>query len=239
MDASNLDPLALFTLQQLLAELEDLLTLEGDRIGKPWISASRLAELFTQQHGMSPEAVGKAHGFDDSLRNLLKYSGCFLIYATPSPQEFYIAPRWAIIPIVPEGQRSPRACRVKRSWRVNGQFLRSLRLEEARRADFYQAEKEAECQPIQLPEINLVDDLAIALKQLIGQLTAKNPQTPVTIAALSRQFSLDYQQPIRPVLRTICPGLTLISLLQMIPDLVVTVDPHGAQSTVKLSAQLP
>ena len=57
--------------------------------------------------------------------------------------------------------------------------------------------------------------------EIINRLTVNHPNKNVTIAALSKKIHDDYKQPIRTVIRSVCPDMKLIELLQSIPSLDV------------------
>ncbi|MBW4695385.1 MAG: hypothetical protein KME27_26855 [Lyngbya sp. HA4199-MV5] len=77
MDESHRDHFSSLSLERLLEELENLIVLEFQRSGKPWVSVVILTELFYEKYGASPEAALKAQSCSDSLRNLLKKVGVF------------------------------------------------------------------------------------------------------------------------------------------------------------------
>lgn len=94
----------------------------------------------------------------------------------------------------------------------------------------------SEYQPILVVDIKSVTDLEIALIEIIKSLTANHPKIFVTIAVLSKRFRDYYKQPIRTVIRSMCPDLKLIELLQTIPsrpvqkvdnDWRITVEDHS------------
>jgi hypothetical protein len=194
MDESN--PVSFLSLspQQLLKELETFLALEFNKSGKYWISVTRLIELLSEKYELSLEEVEKAQDYSSILRKILASNRCFSIYGTPAPEEFYIAPLQILFP----GFQKPGETEILPC----------------------QAQEISEYQPIILSEINSVNDLEKALLEIVKSLK-NDSKKAVTIALLSAKFKDYYQQPIRPILRSVCPDMSLIELLQTIPSIHV------------------
>ena len=57
--------------------------------------------------------------------------------------------------------------------------------------------------------------------EIIKSLTVNHPKQFATVSMLSRKFSDYYGQPIRAMVRSVCPDISLIDLLQTIPNLHV------------------
>jgi hypothetical protein len=72
-----------------------------------------------------------------------------------------------------------------------------------------------------VPKISSVNDLELALIEIIQSLTATHPNEVVTLTRLSHRFSDRYQQPIRGVRRRVCPDMRLAELLQTVPGFEV------------------
>lgn len=72
-----------------------------------------------------------------------------------------------------------------------------------------------------ISDIKSVNELEFYLIQIVSILTNSNPMKFVTISEISQSFYKYYGQPIRPVIRTVCPEIKLIELLQVIPSLQV------------------
>jgi hypothetical protein len=85
----------------------------------------------------------------------------------------------------------------------------------------YPPQKCSGYQPNLLPQIQSVNDLEIVLLKLIKSLTVNQPRKVVTISRLSHKFHDSYKQPLRVVMRNLCPDLKLIELLQTVPGLQV------------------
>lgn len=222
MDEFSQHPSSSLSLQQLLTELENFIALESQRNGNPWISMARLSELFYEKYGISPEDLAKIQGYCNSLRNLLKSGKRFSIYSTQIPQEFYVALLHTIVPEFQQSQttaRHPIQYTIKRPWKVDGRLIEMLKAEDAEKISKYQAQKlpDPEYQPNLIPKIKSINDLEFILVELVRSLTANNPKKFVTIAVISKKFCTYYKQPIRTVIRSICPDLKLIELLQAIP----------------------
>ena len=238
---SHQDPSSFSSLQQLLEELENLISLESSRNGNPWITVTKLSELFWEKYRVSLEEVAKLQGYSDSLRSLFTSSRRFSIYGTQMPQEFYVALLQVVVPVYNQAQTSSIKYRIKRHWKVDGNLLRMLRNEGAEEIPSRQAQRISEYytelqsnvverkdkenegdklyQPILVPEIKSIDDFEFALMEIIKSLTADRPKQFVTIAILSKKFCDYYRQPIRSVRRSVCPDIKLIDLLQTIPNL--------------------
>ncbi len=210
MDEPNQNSSSFLSLQQLLEELESIIVFESERSSSPWIRVIRLTDLFYEKYEVSPEEVAKVQGCSDGLRGLLRSSRRFSIYDTQVPHEFYVALFQAI---APNFQRfaTPTYYRIKRPWKAEGTEENVL----------YQAQKISEYQPNLVPEIRSVNDLEIALIEIVRSLIGNDPKKFVTIAVLSKKFCDYYKQPIRVVMRSVCPDMKLIELLQTVPSLHV------------------
>ncbi|MBD1942569.1 hypothetical protein H6F50_09405 [Coleofasciculus sp. FACHB-712] len=253
MNESNQAPSSSLSLQLLLKELENLVAFESGRNGTPWISMARLTELFHEKHGFSPEQVAINQGYSDSLKSLIKSSGNFSIYSTPISQEFHIALFQAVVPSYKEIQISPIQYRIKRLRKIDRYLLqtllvqpkvkrvrkvdkalvRTLEAKDAKETPHYQKQKILESHPNLLAEISSENDLEVALIEIIRSLTENNPKKFVTIAVLSNKFCGYYKQPIRAVMRTMCPDMRLIELLQANPSLFVQKVDDGWQVTIE------
>lgn len=237
MDASNSDLSAPLSLQQLFEELENLIVLETQISRDHWVISDRLIALFYEKHKASPEVVAKAQGYSGKFRSLLASSNRFSIYGTPEPQKFYVALLQSVVPTY-QLSLTPIQYQLKRPWKVNKRLLKMLKSEGAEEIPFpasrYHSEEREHypvpsCpaqnalpqKPVLVSEINSVHDLTLALIEIIKSWTTNNSKKSVTIGILSQNFQIYYQQPIRPVLRKVCPGVKLIELLQTIPNLQV------------------
>ncbi|XHX76969.1 MAG: hypothetical protein RBJ76_21400 [Stenomitos frigidus ULC029] len=217
MDKSN-QKLSL-SLQQLLEELENFIVLELEKSGNSWISVTRLTKLFHNKYGISLEEEIKIQGCSDGLRSLLKSSGRFSIYGRPIPQQFYVA---LLQRIVPSFQQPPTTVcyKSKRLLKVDG-LLERGKAESAEESSRCQAPLKSEFCSSMPTEIKSVNDLKVALTEIIKHLSKNNPKKFVLITVLSRNFYDYYRQPIKPVVQSMCPGIKLIELLQTIPSLNV------------------
>lgn len=213
------DPSSLSSLQQLLEELEYLVFLESSRGGSPWISIARLRQLFCKKYGVSLEDAAQARGYSDSLRSLLASSKQFSIYSTSIPQKFYVALLQVVVPDHGQLPTKPIEERSKRPWKVDENLQRRPKTESVEEALFHKSKELSEYQPILVPEIKSVDELEGVLVEIIRSLTINQPKQFVTVATLSKKFRDHYEQPIRAVVRTVCPDIKLIELIQTIPNL--------------------
>jgi hypothetical protein len=186
-----------------------------------WIKATRLSELFYEKYGVLPETVAKAQGCRDGLRSLIKSSKRFSIYGTPIPQEFYVALFQVVAPAFQQSQSIPLHCRIKQRSKVDRRLSKPLQVGSTRENQLDRAQKLPEHQASSFPPIQSVNDLEVALIAIAKSLVANHPQNSVSIGRLSRKFCDYYMQPIRVVMRSICPDLKLIELLQVIPSLQV------------------
>lgn len=207
------------SLQKLIEELEKLIAIESAINDTPWICVSKLTEVFYQKHGVSLEVVAKERGYSDGLGSLLISSGHFSIYDTPIPQKFYVALLQSVVPSA--GFRQSQETSLAET------LLAEISLAESVEISKYQ--------PILVAEIESVTDLEIALIEIIKILTANHPKKIVTIAVLSKKFRDYYKQAIRTVIRSVCPDVKLIELLQSIPGLDVQKVDRDWQITVDSS----
>lgn len=220
------DRVSLSSLKELINGLKNLIVLQSSKTGNPWISIHDLTDLFYQKYQVSPEEVAKEQGYRDDLRSLFIKSRCFSIYSTQMPQEFYVALLAVVVPNYNPNQTRPIQYRIKREWKADGRLIRMLQAEGAEEILFQRPQssnsrrKILEYQPI-LPEIKSVDDLKTALMEIIKSLTIKRPKQLVTVATLSKKFRDYYGQPMRTIVRSVCPNTRLIDLLQSMPNLYV------------------
>jgi|GEM_PF-1217929 len=220
---SHQDPSLFSSLQQILDELENFIVLESSRNGNPWTKVAKLTELFYAEYGVSLEEVVRLQGYNDGLRSLFASSKRFSIYSTQIPQEFYIALFQAVMPSFHQFQKTSikYRIRIKQPWKVDGRLLGTLKAEEAEEILPHQVQRISEYQPLLVPEIESVNDLETALVEIIGSLTANHLKKFITISVLSKKFCDCYKQPVRTVIRSVCPDMKLIELLQTIPGLQI------------------
>lgn len=211
-----------FSSLQLIEELEYFIVIEsGKNNGNPWIHVTKLTEVFSKKYGVSLEEVAKLQGYSDGLRSIFTSSGRFSIYRTPIPQEFYVALLQAVVPSLYQSQPTSIEYRIKRPWKVDGGLLRMLQDSGTEEISPRQLHRISEYQPILDFDIKSVTDLESAFIEIIKSLTTNHQNKIVTIAVLSKKFHDYYKQPIRTVIRRVCPDMKLIELLQRIPSLHV------------------
>ncbi|MBD2037461.1 hypothetical protein H6F76_21090 [Leptolyngbya sp. FACHB-321] len=220
------------SLQQLLEELESLIVLELERSGNSWISVARLAKLFHNQYGISLEEKIKIQGYSDGLRSLLKSSRRFSIYSSPIPQQFYVALLQRIVPDFQQPPITTTYYKSERLLKIDG-LLKRMKAESTEESSCCQAPLKSEHCSSMPTEIKSVNDLEIALMKIIKNLSENNPKKFVLITVLSRKFYDYYQQPIKAIVKSMCPGIKLIELLKTIPDLDVQKVNHVWQVAVK------
>jgi hypothetical protein len=206
-------------LQQLIQELEDLVQEETEGSNNPWITRSRLDQLFDQKYGSSLENLLQAHGYYD-LKLLLRRTNIFAIYESPIPQQFYISLLRKTVSGSPKSSIGNQSMfyTVKRPWKVERSMIKDLQ------DDGYSPTP----RPIQtnLPDrpkyparIISQDDLKCTLVEMVRTLSRNKIENPVTIDELNKQFYKNYAQNLRDVRRKICPDLNLVDLLQTIPEI--------------------
>lgn len=222
-----------FSSLQLLEELENLIVIESGKNVNPWIHVTKLTEVFYKKYGVSLEEVAKVQGYSDGLSSIFTSSGRFSIYATQIPQEFYVAFLQAVVPNFHQSQATSIKYRIKRPWKVDGSLLRMLQDSGAEEISPRQVHRISEYPPILVFDIKSVTDLEIAFLEIIKSLTTNHPKKIVTIAVLSKKFHDYYKQPIRTVMRSVCPDMKLIELLQTIPSLYVQKVDNDWQITVE------
>ncbi|MBW4695386.1 MAG: hypothetical protein KME27_26860 [Lyngbya sp. HA4199-MV5] len=110
---------------------------------------------------------------------------------------------------------------VKRPWKIDGRLLRRLKADNAEEVPLFQTRGTRKYQFNLISEIKSVSDLEVALTEIVRELTLHKPKQFVTIAALSEKFCAYYKQPIKVVMRNVCPDMKLIELLQTMPGLCV------------------
>lgn len=182
---------------------------------------TKLTELFYEKHGVLPEEVAKVQGYSDDLRSLLISSKRFSIYGTQGRQEFYVALFQAVVPGSYQSLARLIKYRIKRPWKVDGSLLRVLKAEDTEETSPYPVQTIPKHQPTLIPETKSVNDLEVALMEIIKSLTTNHPKEVVTIGVLSEKFCDYYKQPIRTVIRSVCTDMKLIELLQTVPSLHV------------------
>lgn len=228
------NPSSLSSLQQLIEELEHLIVLESSRNGNPWIHMARLAELFYEKYRLSPEKMAEFQGYNGGLRSLLASAKRFSIYGTQRPQEFYVALLTNIVPSHSQNQTGAIQYSIKKPWKVNETLIRMLKSEGAEEISPRHSQRILEYKPLLIPDIKSVEELEIVLIEIIKSLTINHPKQFATVATLSSKFRDYYGQPIRPVVRSVCPDIRLIDLLQTIPNLHVEKVDNDWQITLKL-----
>lgn len=214
MDEPDQNSLSSLSLQQLIEELESFITLESKRNGSPWICIDKFRKFFYGKYGVSPEKVIVVQEGNSDLRGFLGKSGRFSIYRTQVPHQFYVALRETNAPSSQGAQASSISSKVKRSWKTAGRLLNSMKTVGDVQISPDQFLGLSEYRPILVSEIQSTHDLEVALLEIIKSLTGNNPEKFVSIGALTKAFSNGYKQPIRAMMRRVCPDMKLIDLLQ-------------------------
>ncbi|MCW6049698.1 hypothetical protein K4039_06280 [Lyngbya sp. CCAP 1446/10] len=215
-------------LKLLLEEVEYLIAIESGSNGNPWICVAKLTEVFYQKHGVLLEKVAEVQGYSDGFRGLLTSSGRFSIYGTPIPTKFYVALIQEVVPSFSQFQTTS----------INYYKIRTSEYQPSvvpgiESVNNLEIARISAIKPILVPSIKSVNDLESALIEIINRLMANHPNKNVTTAILSKKFHDDYKQPIRTVIRSVCPDMKLIELLQTIPSLHVQKVDNDWQITVE------
>lgn len=219
MDTSHQGLSESASLHALCNTLEALLNREHQSSGNPWVSIMRLNQLFLEQEGLSLEAQLQIRGHQNGLRTFFHHQRCFAIYGTSSPERFYVA--W-LLTLVPNAALSQSTTyRIKRRWKVDGRLLTFLKDEGATQQT--SPSRSTHSPRLCLPprDIRSSTDLITALRQIIHTSIAQAPNHWMTIGSLSQQFFNQYHHPIRTAVRAWFPDLTLVELLQRIPNLQI------------------
>lgn len=180
--------------QDFLTVVEQIVGAESARTGNRWLALSKLNSLFVELYGISASEMARQESLSSNFYNLLSTSGRFSIYRTPDPDQLYVA---LLIPnqLTPTHKRKPR--------------LKQRHIPENRRKN----------KPESIPEINSLDELETALVEIIQSLTIKSDSEYVPLTTIGHTFFQLYQQPIRTIQGKLAPDMTLIELLQTVPEL--------------------
>jgi len=172
---------------------------------------------------MWPEDAAKLTGCSDDLKSLLRSCNRFLIYNTQVYQEFYVR----LIPVVASASQQVQS--KGDSSQVNPSYQMSQRLSQGWR---YHLSEASAIQGslrfhLNLPlQIITIDDLELALIEIVKGLVIGGLQKRVMVSSLSKQFYVYYKQPIRTALRDVCPDMKLIELLGTIPGWSIQQEGH-------------
>lgn len=231
---SNPQSPSLSSLSKLLDELEIILTREIPQ-ENPWVSIGQLSDLFAHQMGVSLNAVAGCHC--SCLRSQLVQSGRFAIYGTPDPQVFHV--RLKRNPVeYPLPQTVPTACQGKQPHKGQSGLLQQLTVEAPQKpapsaSNPVKSRQRAAYRSRQVPKIHTVDDLEMALLEIIKDLMIQHPGKPVMVSTMSQVFHQFYNVPVQTVLLRVCPDMTLVELLQTIPTMQV----HAMDGDWQVQAQ--
>ncbi len=210
----------LFSQQRLIEEVEKITLLESDQQFKLWMHSSKLTELFFEQHKISLEDVIKSQGHGSNLREFLKRSEKFSIYGTLDPQQFYLA-LFSSLGFKLSQPRENKERNIGCKSYDLGTYLETILEEDTQSQQFNQTKNTIKSQTELIFEIASVSDLEVVLAKVIQQLWINSSERSITITTLSKEFYTYYKQPIRAVIRNVCPGIRLIEVLQSIPNLHV------------------
>jgi hypothetical protein len=221
------DSSSFLSLPLLFNQLEAILAEEYQGHHTPWIHIARLKEMVYQRHGISLDVAIQNQGSENSLKSALKRSQCFAIYSTPIAQDFYVARLQDTVPNYSQNNGKPIQYRVKRPWKVDRRLITMLENEDAKRMSFRPSPCRSDY-PSTLPSKLLsIDDLELALTEILKRLTFDHPENMTTVSALIKAFYNHYRQPIRTTVRSLCSGMVLIDVLEVMPNFDVWEEEDG------------
>lgn len=228
------------SLSQLFNQLDIILAEQYQASNIPWIHVTRLKEILHQRYGIVLDFSIQNHELGNNLKDLLKSSQRFAIYSTAIAQEFYVARLQDTVSNHHQNYEKPIQYRIKRPWKVDQRLINMLDNEGATRLPprpSINTLTYRSTYPLTLPSRLLsADDLKFALTEILKHLTHNHPKKETTVSALSKIFYNHYRQPIRTVVRSLCPGMTLIDVLKIIPNLEVLEDDDGNMIIYVLAA---
>jgi hypothetical protein len=215
------------SLPRLFNQLEAILAEEYQNRNIPWIHIARLKEMVYQRYGMVLDHIIQNQDSDHSLKSLLKSSQRFAIYSTPIAQSFYVARLQDTVPNYSQNNGKPIQYRIKRPWKVDRRLITMLEHEGAKRMSSSPSPSRS-AYPLTLPSRLLsMDDLELALTKILTRLTIDHPENMTTVSALSKAFYNHYRQPIRTAVRSLCPGMMLIDVLEIMSGFDVWEEDDG------------
>jgi hypothetical protein len=231
-------------LLQLIQELEDLVQEETEGSNNPWITRSRLDELFHQKYGSTLENLLQTHGYYD-LKVLLRKTNIFAIYETPIPHKFYIALLQKTVPGYEHSSSSNQSMfyTVKRPWKVERCMIKDLQDEGYSEKCAKVAPKIQSSKPIfkkfnpTNKKIKSQDDFKFYLVEIVKYLLSNNPGNYIKIDELNKMFYSNYGQYLREVRCNIFPDIKLIDILQTIPELKLEKIEYTWQITLSISCE--
>jgi hypothetical protein len=209
-----------FSLKALFNALENLVVTESQLTGIPWLSLSRLNELFSEKYGMEIEDFLQSQKSSLSLILILRKSQIFSIYRTQNMEELYIALLREIISAPQQSfssHSSSRSYQLKRPWKIDGRLVKMLRSEEIQVIEEPKKTKTLDQPQLKL-QIESLEDLKQTLVKLLKILARSSREQSLTVAALTSKFYQEFQQPLRSVVRKVCPEAKLLDLLQTLPE---------------------
>ncbi|VXD16335.1 hypothetical protein [Planktothrix paucivesiculata] len=229
-------------LQQLIQELEDLVQEETEGSNNPWITRSRLDQLFHQKYGSTLENLLHTHGYYD-LKVLLRKTNIFAIYETPIPHKFYIALLRKTVPGYRQSSSSNQSIfyTVKRPWKVERSTIKDLQNQGYSEKCAKVSLKIQSSKPISKKfnstnkKIQSQDDFKFSLVEIVKYLLSNSPENYVKIDELNKIFYSNYGQYLREVRRNIFPDIKLIDILQTIPELKLEKIEDTWQITLNIS----
>lgn len=228
------------SLSQLFNQLDIILAEQYQVSNTPWTHITRLKEILHERYGIILDFDIQNHGLSNDLKSLLKSSQRFAIYSTAISQEFYVARLRDTVPNHHQNHGKPIQYRIKRPWKVDQRLINMLENEGATRLSPRSSPNtltHRSAHPLTLPSrLVSIDDLELALTEILKHLTHNHPEKATTIAALSKIFYDHYRQPIRTAVRSLCPDMTLMDVLETMPNLEVLEDDDGNMIIYVLAA---
>ncbi len=219
------------SLSQLFNQLDIILVEQYQISNTPWMHIARLKGILHQRYGIFLDIDIQNYGLGNDLKSLLKSGQRFAIYSTAMAQEFYLARLQDAVPKHHQNHGKTIHYLIKRPWKVDQCLINMLENEGAKRLSSHPSPNtlihRSAHRPTLPSRLFSIDDLEFALTEILKHLTHNHPEKATTIAALSKTFYNYYRQPIRTVVRSLCPGMTLIDVLEIIPDFEMLEDDDG------------
>lgn len=215
------------SLPHLFDQLEIILEKEYQHRNTPWMPITKVKEIAVQKYDIDLDIVAQKQGFGNNLKSLLSRSRRFAIYSTPALQEFYVARLQDIVPNHQQDDGKPVQYRIKRPWKVDRRLITMLANEGEIRMSSSPSPSRSAHQPKLPPRLLSIDDLELALTVILKCLTSGHPENVTTIGALSKIFYDHYRHPIRTAVRSLCPDMVLLDVLERMPHLDVQEEEDG------------
>ncbi|MCW6036009.1 hypothetical protein K4A83_06945 [Spirulina subsalsa FACHB-351] len=174
---------------KLLAGLREMILVEAERTGNPWVKSSKLLTLYAEHYHDSPAHPSRITR--DHVKQLLRHSPDFILYVTANPDVFF----------------------VKLQTEPDSYFYTPVQPFQVRDSSRNVREKKAQISPVKV-ELNSAQNLKTALKNIVMSLQDNHPNHTVEISAVNQAFYQYYHVPLKTMLRQFYPGLKLMDVIQ-------------------------